>query len=182
MISCGVAPASASAVEVALRMPCAEQCGRSACQPVLKLVPKPVRCERLAELRKQERHIGADFRRCNALDQRRVLGDIDIDRATPASRPSSRVIPKIPAAQPGAQLSCSAANVGPKSAYRSCTRTIAGERRPSAEPKWPVHPLPLYPRPMVARPIQNREIGRAIHPVVAMMTVRIAPVAVRDLG
>jgi hypothetical protein len=29
-ISCGVAPASASAVEVALRTPCAEQCGRFA--------------------------------------------------------------------------------------------------------------------------------------------------------
>ena len=41
------------------------------------------------------------------------------------------VIPKVPAAQPGAQLSCSAANVGPKSAYRACTRTVAGERRPS---------------------------------------------------
>ncbi len=62
------------------------------------------------------------------------------------------------------------------------TRIITGQRRQSAEAKWPDHPLQLYPRPMVARPIQNREIGRAIHPVVAMMTVGIAPVTAWDLG
>src|SRR5260370_40650021 len=42
MISCGVAPDSASTVDVALRTPCAEQCGRPAClHQSLTLFPNP---------------------------------------------------------------------------------------------------------------------------------------------
>ena len=42
MISCGVAPDSASAAEVALRTPCAEQCGKFACRhQSLNLFPNP---------------------------------------------------------------------------------------------------------------------------------------------
>lgn len=48
--------------------------------PILELVPEPIRRERPTELGEQERHVGANLRHRNALGERWVQRDVDVDR------------------------------------------------------------------------------------------------------